>query len=261
MIRAIVLAVLLVGCAKSPAPPERVPREARHESKGPTDFSPPEIATASSFRIPRDHDRFGERFDTKVQQFAQELAHQYGRFGSPEGIEMSPDRRTIVIAVRDHPSTCLCDRERGFRDAGTMVAVVERSSETEPKVTRLFEHEDGGNPIIAIGDDRIAVAQYSRLRVWARGALGEPSEHRITVSPKRLFFTDDGAQIVVVGDIEVEVLDAADFTQRARWRVPGYVRGVALQPSGVLVVQVMPIVTDGEQWVPYRLDGRIARTL
>ena len=239
MFRAIVLAVLLAGC----------------EPMGRTDFSPPEIATPSTFRAPRDHDRFGERFDAKVQQFAQELAHQYGRFGSPEGVEMSPDRRTIVIAVRDHPSTCLCDRERGIRDAGTMVAVVERSSETEPKVTRLFEHEDGGNPIIAISDDRIAVAQHRRLRIWARGVPGEPTEHRIAVAPKRLFFTDDGAQVVVVGDDEVEVLGGA------RWRLPGYVRGAALQPSGVLVVQVMPIVTPGEWWIPYRLDGRVARSL
>jgi hypothetical protein len=240
MFRAIVLAVLLAGC----------------EPMGRTDFSPPEIATPSTFRAPRDHDRFGERYDAKVQEYAQTLAHQYGRFGSPESVEMSPDRRTIVIAVRDHPSTCLCDRERGFRDAGTMVAVVERSSELEPKVTRLFEHEDGGDPIVAISDREIAVAQWSRLRVWARGALDAPVEHRFAVTPRRLFFTDDGARLVAVGATEVEVLGGA------RWTVPGYIRGAALQPDGVLVVQVMPIATSGEDWwIPYTLDGRIARAL
>jgi hypothetical protein len=240
MVRAIVLAVLLAGC----------------EPIGPTDFSPPEIATAGTFRAPRDRDRFGERFESRVQELAQNLAHQYGRFGSPEGVEMSPDRRTILIAVRDHPSACLCDRERGFRDAGTMVAVVERFSETEPKVTRLFEHEDGGDPVIAIGDRRIAVAQFSRLRVWSRGALDAPAEHQIGVSPRQLFFTDGGARLVAVGATEVEVLGGA------RWKVPGYVQGAAMQPGDVLVVHVMAIAPGGgEWWIPYRLDGRIARAL
>jgi hypothetical protein len=226
------------------------------EPIGPTDFSPPENESASTFRAPREPDRFGARFDAKVQAFAQDLAHQYGRFGSPEGVEMSPDRRTILIAVRDHPSTCLCDRERGVTDAGTMVAVVERSSETEPKVTRLFERERSGDPVIAISDRTIAVAQFSRLRIWARGALDAPAEHPLELSPRQLLFTDDGARLVAIGYGDVEVLDAtAGFNRVARWKVPGYVRAAAVQPGGVLVLQV------DERWIPYRLDGRIARSL
>lgn len=255
MIRAIVFAVLLAGCEPTPGHPERGPREAWSQSKGRADFSPPEIATPSTFRAPRDRDRSGERFDAKVQEYAQTLADEYGRYGAPEGVEMSPDRGAIVIAVRDRPSGCLCDRERGSRDAGTMVAVVERSSETGPKVTRLFEHEDAGDPIVAISDRAIAVAQSSRLRIWARGGLGAPAEHRLGVTPRQLFYSDDGASLVAVGATEVEVLGGA------RWKVPGYVRGAALQPSGVLVVHVMPIATEGEWWVPYRLDGRIALAL
>lgn len=245
MIRATVLAVMLAGC---------VPM-------GPTDVVDTDVAPPGTFRLPLDEDRFGARLGTKVAEFAQDLAHQYGRFGSPEGVVMSPDERVVVIAVRDHPSTCLCDRDRGVRDAGTMVAVVERSSEREPKVTRLFDHGSGVDTTVAVSREHVAVAEYQRVRIWPRDDLATFVEHRLEISAKRLFWTDDGESLVAVNDTEVEVVDAGTGARRARWKVPGYIRGAALQDSDVLVLHVMPIVTDGEWWIPYRLDGRVARSL
>lgn len=216
----------------------------------------------ATFRWPVDHDRAGARYGEKVEEYAQQLAHQYGRFGAPEAVVMSPDERVLVIAVIDHPSACLCDRERGVRDAGSMVAVVERSAEREPAVTRLFEHGAGIEPVVAVSRRHVAVAQFSSLRIWRRDDLATPIEVRLEVSPRRLFFSDDGARLVAVDHGEVEVRDVdAGFAQRARWRLPGYVRGAALQGNDVLVVHLMAIATPGEAWIPYRLDGRIARSL
>ena len=170
MIRAIVVVLLLAGCALD----------------GRTDLDAPDVGAA----VPSAHE---ERDRAEIERLARELAQAYGRFGAVDDLSVSPDGKLVLVAVRDHPSTCLCDRERGIRDAGSMVAIIDRSGEGAPRVTRLFDHGPRARHLVAAGLRRLAVARRRTVLIWPRSGEGPPVEHRLPFTPRRLVWTPGGA--------------------------------------------------------------------
>lgn len=153
-------------------------------------------------------------------EVAQQVARRYGRFGGVEDVSVAPDGRVMLVAVRDHPSTCLCDRERGVRDRGRGVALVEHAGELAPRVTYLLERH-GSDHQVAASRDHLAVATSGELRVWPRSGEGEPARHRLpTYSVVELAWLRGGRWLVAVAPDQVIVLDAtAGFAPLAAWRL------------------------------------------
>lgn len=188
MRRVLVVFVVLAACAAEEAPPPPAPRAAVS--------GPPDRMAAA-------------------MELAHQVAQRYGRFGGVEDVSVAPDGRAMLVAVRDHPSHCLCDRERGIRDRGRGVALVEPRGERPPDVRYLVEEEHVDHQVAA-SREHLAVAAGSQLRVWRRGALAEPVVHRLPSHVRELAWLPGGRWLVASTHDRMIVLDVATGVARAR---------------------------------------------